>query len=88
MKFITSPPSFRGRIPRDCAQGVRGWTRWLGGREWLFLLVVDGWWGVGDTGTVTVYRSGYWPGDWYPCKTFHVTVQPWMNDIRPAPMSR
>lgn len=46
-------------------QGVKVWYRHLGGRMVRMILVEDGWWGVGPTGTIRMERQ-ISNGDWYP----------------------
>jgi len=53
------------RIPVDAAQGVQAWYRQINGRWYKFALVIEGWWGVGPTGTLTVYRQYRPAGDWF-----------------------
>jgi hypothetical protein len=57
--------------PRTCmrpgAQGVLVWYRTLAGREFRFTLVLAGWWGVGETGTLRVASRIGW--DWYTQRT-------------------
>jgi hypothetical protein len=53
------------RIPFPAAQGVQGWYRQIGGRWYRFSLVTDGWWGVGETGTMHAARQFVPLGDWY-----------------------
>ncbi len=55
---------------RDAAQGVERWYRKLGGRTFMFCYVVAGWWGVGETGTLTV-SAAISNGDYYPVHKFY-----------------
>lgn len=61
------------RIPAEAAQGVRSWYRELAGRHFRFTLVVDGWWGVGETGTLRV-KAQISNGDWYTIHEFKPTA--------------
>jgi hypothetical protein len=54
---------------RDGAQGVKVWDRQLSGRWFRFTLVVEGWWGVPPTGTLTV-KAAISNGDYYPIHRF------------------
>ena len=65
---ITTPK--RDRNYRDAAQGVERWYRELGGRCYMFTYVVRGWWGVGQTGQLNVYRA-ISNGDCYVVKKFY-----------------
>lgn len=56
---------------REAAQGVERWYRTLNGRTFMFTFVNDGWWGVGETGTLRVHRQYRPCGDYFVCKTFH-----------------
>lgn len=63
------------RLPADAAQGVLSWWRKIGREYYRFSLVVDGWWGVGETGTLRVSKrlcGGV--SDYYVCKTFTVSA--------------
>jgi hypothetical protein len=62
-------PRYNERIPADAAQGVRMWYRELNGRMFRFTLVVEGWWGVGETGTLRV-KTQISNGDWYTIHEF------------------
>jgi hypothetical protein len=62
------------RIPFPAAQGVTGWSRKIGDRWYQFTLVTDGWWGVGETGTLRVYRQLVPCGDWYVMRTAKLNV--------------
>jgi len=42
---------------QPAAQGVERWYRLLGDHWYHFAYVVDGWWGVGETGTLRVSRE-------------------------------
>jgi hypothetical protein len=55
------------------AQGITMWHREIGGRWYRFALVTAGWWGVGETGTLRVYRKFSPCGDWFESHTFKVT---------------
>lgn len=61
---------------RSGAQGVIVWHRTLAGRPFRFTLVVNGWWGVGETGTLRVSAEPKAiecsPGDWYPVRQARV----------------
>lgn len=45
---------YTNRWITPAAQGVLVWTRKLAGRRFWFTYVYAGWWGVGETGTLTV----------------------------------
>lgn len=62
--------NIRDRNYRNAAQGVERWYRKLGGRWLMFTYVRRGWWGVGDTGTLRVYRQYRAGGDYFVVKTF------------------
>lgn len=55
----------RGRNYFPAAQGVKLWYRTINGRTVRVVLVEDGWWGVGATGSIRIERQ-ISNGDWYP----------------------
>lgn len=63
----------RGRNYFPAAQGCRRWFRTINGRMVMFTAVVDGWWGVGPTGTITMHHR-ISNGDWYPTRRQAWTV--------------
>lgn len=65
-------PQYGTRSHAPAAQGVEMWTRRLAGRTFRFTLVRAGWWGVGETGTLTTYYDITGRGDWYPRHTFQL----------------
>lgn len=64
-------PRYTPRTYAPAAQGVCKWYRTLEGREYMFTLVTAGWWGVGETGTLRVYRR-ISNGDWYVTRTLQL----------------
>lgn len=67
---------YTGRWVTPGAQGVLTWHRVLAGRRFWFTYVHAGWWGVGETGTLTVRAErpgleGY-PEYRYTVHTFQV----------------
>src|SRR5262245_37143402 len=92
-----TPVKIGPRIPFPAAQGVTGWYRQINGTFYQFTAVTDGWWGVGPTGTIRVWRP-ISNGDYYPVHTFSPTTQdidcrgwsmwPGGPACRPAPSRR